>query len=167
MGINGSQGWYVLFLLKMNLDFLLRKIGAMLKFKADLMSKHFSPGGNEEIKASPQTPNRTNMILISNFIIDKKILISTKQMPKSPESSWDITSTQESRNKSIICRDVPETRLLAIYFACCVTDHSTRIETAVAKYGGFGLFQTLKRMLPEVIFALLSLDSIIIFFVTR
>jgi hypothetical protein len=38
-----ALGWYVLFLLKINLDFLLRKTGASLNYKIELGSLHISP----------------------------------------------------------------------------------------------------------------------------
>ena len=39
-----EQGWYAEFLLKTNLYFLLRKIGAILNLKIDLVTLHTYPG---------------------------------------------------------------------------------------------------------------------------
>ena len=48
-------GWYVYFVLKIYLGFVLRKTRARLNFKIDLGSLHISPGGFFELsQASPR-----------------------------------------------------------------------------------------------------------------
>ena len=61
--VTGAQGWDALFLLKIKLEILLRKIPTSLNFKNDLGTVHTYPDTNSRIHPYIQLPQLKNILL--------------------------------------------------------------------------------------------------------